>query len=769
MPKPKNHLLRAAVPAVAIIAGLAVAFAVFRNTTNQASKNANQIAAVEQGTTQPPQPHTPPPTTTEHTSPPPAIQDDARKPETQPRPSADTSQSPPDQPATTVPSTPQSPTQPPQPSPRGFRAEVVATDAARAFDPIGALKLSGAGSPLLRIEFSTTGAGVSSIRLADHFQSVEKTEHIEVQSEHVVSLLNGGKSVLVPFAALWIRVNDSNVPLAGSPGAAVWSQESPGAFVAHVLDDSGARALRIERTYSIRPGTHDITLTQRVTNLTSSPLSVAWFQTGPVDLEPDTATYGGDRRRLRFGYLLDAQKDPTRQAVLADAYVISRSDYLGKRDEVRGYLDEHAQWPNKKATENGFTLVWAGLVNRYFGAAVHPLPDAQGRCQPFSQIAGISRIVLDGGPGAEVAGLRLDSQTVNLAAAGAPGQTADFSMGIYAGPLNKKTINADPTTRVMGIAGLVLFNWGGPCGWCVVEWITSPILGLLRWLHTITRDWSLAIVLLVVCIKTILHPVQRFSQVRMNRFGKQMQAMAPKQKALQEKYKGDPKKYQQEVAKLWKEEGVSPAGFLGCLPALLQTPVWMALTTVLFFAVDLRHQGAFYGVFQSIQSQSWPTWQFLADLSEADGLLHANKAFNIWLLSSIIGPVQGLNILPLVLGVVFFIQQKYLTPPSSVSLTPEQEAQQKMMKWMTVVLFPVMMYNAPSGLALYFIVNSTLGIFESRWIRAHMDQLDKKNPPGDRKKKPSESKGFMARVLEAAEARRKTEMEKARAPKGRAK
>ena len=66
---------------------------------------------------------------------------------------------------------------------------------------------------------------------------------------------------------------------------------------------------------------------------------------------------------------------------------------------------------------------------------------------------------------------------------------------------------------------------------------------------------------------------------------------------------------------------------------------------------------------------------------------------------------------------------------SSATMTPEQEAQQKMMKVMMVVMFPVMMYNAPSGLAVYFITNSTLGILEGRYVRAHIDELDKNPPP----------------------------------------
>jgi YidC/Oxa1 family membrane protein insertase len=267
---------------------------------------------------------------------------------------------------------------------------------------------------------------------------------------------------------------------------------------------------------------------------------------------------------------------------------------------------------------------------------------------------------------------------------------------------------------------MVVYNFGGPCGFCTFDTITSLLLGVLRFLHdNIFHDWSLSIVFLVVIVRTLLHPLTRWTQVRMAVFGKQMSGIGPKQKLIQERYKDDPAKLQQETAKLWREEGISPAGFLGCLPAFAQTPVWIALSAVLFFAVELRHQHAFYGVFQSVQKPEWITWWFLGDLAEPDAIIHFGRAITTL---PILGPITSINLLPVLLGIVFFIQQKYLQPPTATQMTPEQEMQAKMMKWMTVFMFPVMMYNAPAGLALYFTVNSTLAIIESKWIRAHMDR-----------------------------------------------
>ena len=325
----------------------------------------------------------------------------------------------------------------------------------------------------------------------------------------------------------------------------------------------------------------------------------------------------------------------------------------------------------------------------------------------------------------------------------APGGTIDYSMGLYAGPLNKSVIRSESMLERLGIDKIVVYNFGGMCAFCTFAWLTGPLLGLLRFLHSLTGDWALAIILLVVCVRSVLHPITRWSQIKMLVFGKQMQNIAPKQKILQERYKDDRQRQQQEMAKLWREEGISPAGFLGCLPMLLQSPVWIALYATLFFAAELRHEPAFFGVFQALTNNAWP---FLEDLAKPDRAIYfGNKGPSLPLM----GQINSINVLPLLLGVVFYLQQKYLQPPTSGAMTPEQKSQQKMIKIMMVVMFPLIMYGAPSGLSLYFITNSTLGIIESRWIRNQATESGRLED-GNLKKKPKQG-GFMARLQKLAQ------------------
>jgi YidC/Oxa1 family membrane protein insertase len=161
---------------------------------------------------------------------------------------------------------------------------------------------------------------------------------------------------------------------------------------------------------------------------------------------------------------------------------------------------------------------------------------------------------------------------------------------------------------------------------------------------------------------------------------------------------------------------------LGCLPMFLQTPVWIALYAGLYLAVEMRHEPAFFGMFQSLTGDAWG---FLADLSDQD---HMFATFS--------EPVQvllfrltGVNGLPLMMGLIFYLQQKYMTPPATGTQTPEQEQMQKIMRWMLVLTFPLFLYGAPSGLTLYIVTSSTIGILESRWIRKKVDTMDLDSDP----------------------------------------
>lgn len=604
------------------------------------------------------------------------------------------------------------------------------------------------------VEFTLNGAGIKSLTLAHHFDTIKEDVSTVLQQ----SVETTG-AALVSMAALGVYINDR--PFVRLDSKEAWHpiEGVPGRFEAEVLDENDQPVLHVERRYAFRDGSYGLTLTQRVTNLTVAPVQVRWLQLGPIDLPMDSFGYGGDKRRVRFGYLLGPTADPSRRVVVYNEFIQDHPTLLGGKNGL--YPTEIKLWPNQKSLDNAYELVWGALTNRYFAVAVHGPADPTPLTAPVTlpKFATIDRVVLPRFSATNptepdpVMALRLTSAPAQIA----PGATLDLSLGIYAGPMSRLQIDQDAPAKAYGLGGLVLFNFGGPCGFCTFDFLTALLFGLLHILHDyLVFDWALAIILLVVCVRTCLHPVTKWSQIRMQRFAKQMQGMAPKQKAIQERYKDDRNKLKEETARLWREEGISPMGALGCLPMFLQTPVWIALYATLYFVFELRHQPAFFGVCQKLTGGNW---SFLGDLAEPDRFIYFARTV---VTLPLLGPITSVNILPLILGVVFFIHQKYLTPPPTAPLTPEQETQQKMVKIMTVVMFPLFMYNAPSGLALYFCANSTLGIFENKYIREHINKYDLLSTTKGGKPKP----GFMARLQAAALERARRVEQSRKQPRG---
>lgn len=622
------------------------------------------------------------------------------------------------------------------------------------YQPIGSTTPKDKGGTFeMELRFSAFGAGVDRLSLANHFTTIQHTESEVVQQFRALpqGLVSDARAGTCGFAMNKVEVNGKvlELGLTPDPNQTFWKQtartDASATFEAEILDGDGKPAVRITRTYTLPAASFEVTLEQKARNLTGAPLKIVWHQFGPTTLPAGTIRYGGDVRRVRFGYIWPPAKDGNRTVVADDrgASLIPYPTALGEPNgsfpgTILPRWDATTLWPNPDSTKNELTLAWAGISSRYFTVAMFPRGSGaisspgRGADKAFGVAARIDRLAIPTGhvPTSGITGflvghphlptgemvLRLTTPEMTIE----PGQSADVSLGVYAGPSHKELIEQQPGAKWAGIPQVVLFTFGGPCGFCTFQGIAGLLRGLMNFLHDhVVFDWALAIMLLVVCVRTVLHPITRWSQKSLYKFGKEMSKLGPKQKAIQEKYKDDPTKMREEMGRLMKEEGISYTGALGCIPAFLQTPVWIGLSAMIYFAFDLRHQHAFFGVFQSMTGHKWG---FLGDLAEPDQLIPFGTSFNVPLISSFMGSIDGLNILPLLLGVVFYVQQKYLTPPSTTPLTPEQQQQQKMIKIMTVVLFPLMMYNAPAGLALYFATNSALAIIESKWIRAKAEE-----------------------------------------------
>ena len=215
------------------------------------------------------------------------------------------------------------------------------------------------------------------------------------------------------------------------------------------------------------------------------------------------------------------------------------------------------------------------------------------------------------------------------------------------------------------------------------------LLGM-NWLHEVLRiSYGWTIVAITIIIKAVFWPLTAASTRSMKR----MQSLQPQLTAIKEKYKDDPVKVQRKTMELWKENKVNPMG--GCLPMIIQMPVFIGFFTMIRSAIELR--GA--------------SFLWITDLSRPDTLFMIPGLGFVPFLGV---PGVGLpfNLLPLIMGVTM-LWQSHLTP-ASPGVDP---AQQKMMRYMPL-MFLVFLYNYSAGMALYWTMNNLLTILQTKLTKA---------------------------------------------------
>ncbi|WP_111642234.1 membrane protein insertase YidC [Marinimicrobium alkaliphilum] len=245
----------------------------------------------------------------------------------------------------------------------------------------------------------------------------------------------------------------------------------------------------------------------------------------------------------------------------------------------------------------------------------------------------------------------------------APGETGVISAGFYAGP--KYTHRLEEIAPYLDLT--VDYGW--------LWWLAKPLFWLLNFIHGFVGNWGLAIIALTVVIKAAFFKLSATSYRSMAK----MRKLSPKMQELKERYGSDRQKMSQELMKLYKKEKVNPLG--GCLPILVQMPVFLALYWVLMESVELRHA---------------PFFAWIVDLSVRDPYF----------------------ILPILMGGTMFIQFK-LNP------TPPDPTQAKVMQMMPII-FTFLFLWFPAGLVLYWLTNNTLSIAQQYVITRQIEGADEK-------------------------------------------
>ncbi len=340
--------------------------------------------------------------------------------------------------------------------------------------------------------------------------------------------------------------------------------------------------------------------------------------------------------------------------------------------------------------DNRAALAFVGAKNRFFAAIM----TADGKALPDSN--GATRLLFPADPAFLPASADMKKNfayqpEIHTAAGNVPaveevsltvepgtvpqGASHKASYLLYAGPaVDEYLAGADPR-----LEGVVSYTWQ------YFDFISRWLVKFLTFLDKILGNYGLAIIVMTVIIKLILHPLNRKSFVSMNKMSK----LAPMMKEIQKKYAGDKVKMQQEMAKFQKDNGLNMAG--GCLPMFLQLPIFFAL------------YGAFSQGFSMRHAPFLSPW--IKDLSKPDSVY--DLGFTIPLLNS-----NHISLLP----ILYFALQYILTTLQPTPSDPQQAQQQRMMKFIPLI-FVFVFYAMPAGLVLYFVVSALCGVIESTWMR----------------------------------------------------
>ncbi len=337
----------------------------------------------------------------------------------------------------------------------------------------------------------------------------------------------------------------------------------------------------------------------------------------------------------------------------------------------------------KNKEEFSGTLTWMSLQSKYFISAIMPVEPSR------------STVVVTGNkPDSRISG------RLSLPAVASQG-TVDNQVHVYMGPIDYKTLGALDNGLDKNIE----------MGWSLIRPVSWVVLWSITWMYKFVPNYGLVILIISVLTKILFYRLTHKSFKSM----KDMQDLQPRIQALKEKFKDDKQKQSSETMKLYKEAGVNPLG--GCLPLLLQMPVFVALFNVLRFTIELR-QAPFFG--------------WITDLSQQDVL------FMLPVTLPVIG--NAFSLLPLIMGAAMFFQTKL---GGSVTGAPGGQTTPKGFNTMMPILFTFLFYKMPSGLVVYWIVNTVLSVAQQYYIHKEPDKSENvaAKGPGNVQKSRPKSKG----------------------------
>ncbi|EAQ33932.1 putative inner membrane protein translocase component YidC [Nitrobacter sp. Nb-311A] len=526
----------------------------------------------------------------------------------------------------------------PTPGQPAAKSAVVARDVAIASKP--RVKIH---TPRLSGSLSLTGARIDDLLLTKYRETVDPASPaIELFSPSGTANPYYAEFGWVPATGSTVRVPDRDTP---------WQQEGSGALTESTpvtLKYDNGEGLTFRRTISV-DDQYLFTIKDEVSNTGSAPVTLYPFALISRHGTPQVSGYYILHEGL-IGYLGDQKLQ----------------EYSYKK------IDE------AKSVSFDVTNGWLGITDKYWAAAL--LPDTSARLQArFSsdQAGSVKTYQTD---------YLEDARTIPA------GGTGSLSTRLFAGAkeagvvgLNFPLVELGGYNKQLGLNHFdLLIDWG----W--FYFITKPMFLALDFFFHVFGNFGVAILVVTVLIKLVFFPLANRSYASMAK----MKAVQPQITALKEQYPDDRMKLQQEMMEIYKKEKINPIS--GCLPMLLQIPVFFSLYKVLFVTIEMRHA---------------PFFAWIKDLSAPD----PTHIFNLFGLLPydpsvvpLLGPYLAIGAWPIIMGITMWFQMK-LNP------TPPDPTQKIIFDWMPVI-FTFMLAAFPAGLVIYWAWNNTLSVIQQSYI-----------------------------------------------------
>lgn len=505
-------------------------------------------------------------------------------------------------------------------------------------------------TPSLKGTLNLKGARLDDLQLEKYYTTLEHTDHVTL-----LSPIGTAEPYYIEHG--WLADGNVRTPNTDSLWETDAKELTPGAPI--TLQWDNGEGLIFIKTISVDEN-YLFTITQRVEN----HLKAA------VTLYPYARIM-----RLHHAEIPGVPAHPPQNAITFEGLLgVLGGEYHGaKYDELTQKRELGEETQNYQGTGG-----WLGITDKYWFTAL--VPDQHRQVDARFVRTGDAPLV-GMWPFRHVEHDTRDFQTDYRAApiTIAPGTSGEDASHFFAGAKEMKWLDTYEKNP-----GIPRFDLAVDFGWFYI--ITKPFFYLLAWLGQHVGNFGAAIILFTFLVRGAMFPVAAQSYRSMQK----MKVAGPKMKELQEKYKNDPAKLQGEMMAFYRKEKLNPMA--GCLPMLIQIPVFLSLYKVLYVTLEMR-QAPFVG--------------YLRDLSVAD----PSNIVNLFGLLPFTPPAAlHIGILPILMGITSWLQMR-MTPMPSADATQKQMF--AMMPWMMMI----MLAGLPAGLLLYWISSNLLGILQQWLIR----------------------------------------------------